>query len=118
MRQWPQHNQYLVSLVGSAGVFDRNVAFRVLANACQRNISRVKQALAITGSVHQNGQVQAVGGVNQKIEGFFDLCHTHELVAGQGLVIPHATVKHLMLRQRVVDAVRKRSVSDLCGPQY
>ena len=66
----------------------------------------IRQSLAITGSVNQFGQVQAVGGVNEKIEGFFDICNARELTGEQGVVIPASNVKHLMLRSRVVEAVR------------
>ena len=62
------------------------------------------QRLAITGSVNQHGEVQAIGGVNEKIEGFFDLCKARGL-NGNGVVIPAANVKHLMLRHDVVQAV-------------
>jgi predicted ATP-dependent protease len=65
----------------------------------------VKQSLAVTGSVNQHGQVQAIGGVNEKIEGFFDLCWVRGLTGHQGVLIPAANVKHLMLRQDVVEAV-------------
>jgi lon-related putative ATP-dependent protease len=65
----------------------------------------IKQSLAVTGSVNQYGQVQAIGGVNEKIEGFFDLCNARGLTGEQGVLIPAANVKHLMLRQDVVDAV-------------
>jgi predicted ATP-dependent protease len=65
----------------------------------------VKQAFAVTGSVNQSGEVQAIGGVNEKIEGFFDLCAARGLTGEQGVLIPKANVKHLMLRQDVVDAV-------------
>ncbi|HRW08517.1 MAG TPA: ATP-binding protein [Caldilineaceae bacterium] len=65
----------------------------------------IKQSLAVTGSVNQRGQVQAIGGANEKIEGFFDLCQTRGLTGKQGVLIPAANVKHLMLRQDVVDAV-------------
>jgi predicted ATP-dependent protease len=61
--------------------------------------------LAVTGSVNQRGQVQAIGGVNEKIEGFFDLCQARGLTGNQGVLIPQANVKHLMLRQDVVAAV-------------
>jgi lon-related putative ATP-dependent protease len=63
------------------------------------------QSLAVTGSVNQHGDVQAIGGVNEKIEGFFDLCAARGLDGRQGVLIPGANVKHLMLQQRVVDAV-------------
>ena len=65
----------------------------------------IKQSLAVTGSVNQRGQVQAIGGVNEKIEGFFDLCKERGLTGDQGVLIPKANMKHLMLRQDVVDAV-------------
>jgi predicted ATP-dependent protease len=66
----------------------------------------ISQSLAVTGSVNQLGQVQAIGGVNEKIEGFFDLCAARGLNGEQGALIPSANVKHLMLKQEVVEAVR------------
>ncbi len=65
----------------------------------------INQAIAITGSVNQHGHTQAIGGVNQKIEGFFDLCKERGLTGKQGVIIPRANAQHLMLRQRVIDAV-------------
>ncbi len=65
----------------------------------------LRQDLAVTGSVDQHGQIQAIGGVNEKIEGFFDVCREIGLTGRQGVVIPAANVRHLMLRQDVVDAV-------------
>jgi len=64
----------------------------------------IRQGLAVTGSVNQNGEVQAIGGVNEKIEGFFDICAARGLTGGQGVLIPAANVKHLMLRADVVEA--------------
>jgi predicted ATP-dependent protease len=64
-----------------------------------------KQALAVTGSVNQYGRVQAIGGVNEKIEGFFDICSTRGLTGEQGVLIPDSNVQHLMLREDVVQAV-------------
>jgi predicted ATP-dependent protease len=66
----------------------------------------IRQNLAVTGSVNQFGDVQAIGGVNQKIEGFFDICVARGLTGGQGVLIPAANVKHLVLRPRVVEAAR------------
>ncbi|MEW8085016.1 MAG: ATP-binding protein [Candidatus Thiodiazotropha endolucinida] len=66
----------------------------------------IKQQFAVTGSVNQMGEVQAIGGVNEKIEGFFDICRTRGLSGGQGVLIPTANVKHLMLREDVVQAVK------------
>lgn len=65
----------------------------------------VHQYLSVTGSVNQLGQVQAIGGVNEKIEGFFDVCKTRGLNSKQGVIIPASNVKHLMLRHDVVKAV-------------
>ncbi len=65
----------------------------------------IKQSLAVTGSVNQRGQVQAIGGVNEKIEGFFELCQTRGLTGDQGVLIPAANVRHLMLKETVVQAV-------------
>jgi lon-related putative ATP-dependent protease len=66
----------------------------------------IKQSLAVTGSVNQHGQVQAIGGVNEKIEGFFDLCKARGLTGDQGVLVPVSNIKHLMLRQDVIDAVQ------------
>ena len=68
----------------------------------------INQCYAVTGSVNQRGQVQAIGGVNEKIEGFFDLCAGRGLTGEQGVLIPAANVKHLMVHQRVLAAVEKR----------
>lgn len=65
------------------------------------------QRYAVTGSINQYGEVQAIGGVNEKIEGFFNLCKQRGLTGGQGVVIPRANVRNLMLKQEVVEAVEK-----------
>lgn len=64
----------------------------------------IKQCFAITGSVDQHGQIQAIGGANEKIEGFFDVCRLTGFTGEQGVIIPESNVKHLMLRQDVVAA--------------
>ncbi|MBK7491606.1 MAG: AAA family ATPase [Nitrosomonas sp.] len=64
----------------------------------------INQSLAVTGSINQLGQVQTIGAVNEKIEGFFDICNVRGLTGTQGVLIPAANVQHLMLRQNVVDA--------------
>jgi lon-related putative ATP-dependent protease len=64
----------------------------------------IHQGFAVTGSVNQHGRVQPIGGVNEKIEGFFDICKAMGLTGMQGVVIPASNVKHLMLRRDVVDA--------------
>ena len=68
----------------------------------------LKQALAITGSINQHGQMQAIGGVCEKIEGYFDLCNKRGLTGEQGVIIPQSNIRHLMLKQSVVDAVKQQ----------
>jgi predicted ATP-dependent protease len=69
----------------------------------------IMQRFAVTGSINQRGEVQAIGGATYKIEGFFDVCRSTNggLSGEQGVIIPQANVRHLMLRDDVVDAVRK-----------
>jgi len=67
----------------------------------------IKQGIAVTGSVNQNGEVQAIGGVNHKIEGFFACCKAKGLTGKQGVVIPAANATDLMLKREVVEAVRQ-----------
>jgi lon-related putative ATP-dependent protease len=64
----------------------------------------IKQSLAVTGSVNQHGEIQAIGGVNEKIESFFDVCEARGLTGHQGVLIPASNAKHLMLRRDVVEA--------------
>ncbi len=66
----------------------------------------IRQNLAVTGAINQMGAVQAIGGVNEKIEGFFDLCVARGLAVGQGVIVPRANARHLMLDERVLAAVR------------
>ena len=65
----------------------------------------IKQGIAVTGSVNQRGEVQAIGGVNHKIEGYFEICAQRGLTGEQGVMIPRANMQNLMLRRPVVDAV-------------
>lgn len=74
----------------------------------------LRQALAVTGSVNQFGGVQAVGAVNEKVEGFYRLCRARGLTGAQGVVIPAANLPHLMLRAEVVDAVREGNFHVWC----
>jgi predicted ATP-dependent protease len=67
----------------------------------------VRQALAVTGSVNQMGRIQAIGGVNEKIEGFFDVCRERGLTGDQGVLVPATNLRHLMLREDVVEAARQ-----------
>ena len=71
----------------------------------------IRQSLAVTGSVNQHGQVQAIGGVNEKIEGFFNICSERGLSGDQGVLVPASNMKHLMLRHNVVDAVHEGKFS-------
>ncbi|MEY4551216.1 MAG: hypothetical protein RL685_7411 [Pseudomonadota bacterium] len=85
----------------SASVAETCALLSALANV------PVLQSIAITGSMNQHGEVQAVGGVNEKIEGFFDVCREQGLSGAQGVVIPASNVRHLMLSHEVVAAVRE-----------
>jgi predicted ATP-dependent protease len=67
----------------------------------------IKQSIAATGSVNQKGEVQAIGGVNYKIEGFYDCCRHKGITGEQGVMIPESNVKDLMLRKDVVEAIKK-----------
>ncbi len=71
----------------------------------------LKQGFAVTGSMDQNGDVQPIGGVNEKIEGFFDLCRLRGLNGEHGVIIPRRNIKHLMLKQDVIDAINKGAFS-------
>jgi lon-related putative ATP-dependent protease len=91
----------------SYGVVDGDSASSAEIYALLSAMARVplRQGLAATGSVNQRGQVQAIGGVNEKIEGHYDVCAARGLTGDQGVLIPHANVKNLMLRQDVREAV-------------
>jgi ATP-dependent Lon protease len=67
----------------------------------------IKQNLAVTGSVNQKGEIQPIGGVNEKIEGFFDVCNSRKLTGDQGVLIPHQNVQDLLLRPDVMSAIKK-----------
>ena len=67
----------------------------------------IKQSIAVTGSINQHGEVQPIGGVNEKIEGFYDICKARGLSGEHGVLIPKANVQHLMLREDVVESVRQ-----------
>ncbi|WP_126446546.1 Lon protease family protein [Sulfuricystis multivorans] len=82
----------------SASLAELAALLSALANA------PIRQGIAVTGSVNQFGQVQAIGGVNEKVEGFFDTCQATGLTGEQGVIIPIANLEHLMLRPDVVEA--------------
>jgi predicted ATP-dependent protease len=67
----------------------------------------IQQKFAVTGSVNQRGEVQAIGGVNEKIEGFYKTCKQKGLTGEQGVLIPESNVDNLMLREEVIEAVEK-----------
>ncbi|MDM5271670.1 AAA family ATPase [Sulfurovum sp. zt1-1] len=71
----------------------------------------IKQNIAVTGSVNQFGEVQPVGGINEKVEGFFDICMHHDPKASYGVIIPEANVKHLMLKNEVLVAAKEGKFS-------
>jgi len=66
----------------------------------------IRQDIAVTGSVNQRGEIQPIGGVNQKIEGFFDVCKAKRITKNQGVIIPHQNVKDLQLRPQIIEAVK------------
>lgn len=67
----------------------------------------LKQGIAVTGSVNQKGEVQPIGGVNEKIEGFYHTCKVKGLTGQQGVIIPRTNIKHLMLKDEIIEAVKK-----------
>ena len=67
----------------------------------------IKQNFAVTGSVNQLGHIQAIGGVNEKIEGFFEVCKLHGLDGKNGVLIPESNVENLMLKEEIVEAAKK-----------
>jgi predicted ATP-dependent protease len=71
----------------------------------------IKQGIAVTGSVNQKGEVQAIGGVNEKIEGYFEICQILGLTGDQGVIIPRANLRNLMLKASVREAVEKNQFS-------
>ncbi len=67
----------------------------------------IDQGIAVTGSINQKGEIQPIGGVNEKIEGFYEVCKSKGLTGEQGVIIPHQNVKNLMLKDEVVEAVKE-----------
>lgn len=67
----------------------------------------LRQDIAVTGSLNQRGEIQPIGGVNEKIEGFFDVCKAKAITGNQGVIIPHQNVQNLMLREDVIETVRE-----------
>jgi predicted ATP-dependent protease len=67
----------------------------------------LKQNIAVTGSVNQKGEIQPIGGVNQKVEGMYDVCRIAGLTGDQGVMVPHQNLRNLMLRSDVVQAIKE-----------
>ncbi len=103
---WPVSLSASIVFEQSYGGVDGDSASAAELCALLSAIAQVplRQDLAITGSVNQFGDIQAIGGVNEKIEGFFDVCNDRGLTGRQGVVIPSANAQHLMLREEVVEA--------------
>ena len=80
---------------------------REMAVAASQEGLPIRQGIAVTGSVNQKGQVQAIGGVNEKIEGFFAVCRAKGLTGEQGVIIPDSNMQNLMLKEEVLEAVRE-----------
>jgi lon-related putative ATP-dependent protease len=97
----------------SYGGIDGDSASSTEIYAILSSLSEVplRQDLAVTGSVNQKGEVQAIGGVNLKIEGFYDVCKARGLTGTQGVIIPIHNVEDLMLREEIYDAVQKKKFS-------
>jgi lon-related putative ATP-dependent protease len=93
----------------SYGGIDGDSASSAELYAILSSLSEVplRQGVAVTGSVNQKGEIQPIGGVNRKIEGFFDLCRIVGLSGTQGVMIPSRNMRHLMLRKDVIEQVRK-----------
>lgn len=107
-QQYPLEISASIALEQSYGYVDGDSASLGEVCALISGLSRtpLKQEFAITGSINQFGEVQAVGGVNEKIEGFFRLCEARGLTGQQGVIIPHANVPNLMLDNSVLEAVK------------
>lgn len=109
-RKQPLHFSAALAFEQSYGEVDGDSATVAELCALISAISQlpIDQSWAITGSMNQLGQVQPIGGVNAKIEGFFDACRLQGLTGKQGVIIPRQNMQHLMLRQDVIDAVTQR----------
>ncbi len=97
-----------IAIEQSYGAIDGDSASLAEVCALISSITKIpiNQSFAITGSINQFGEVQVIGGVNEKIEGFFEICKLREFAGGpQGVIIPRANVRNLMLKQEVIDAV-------------
>lgn len=107
-QEFPLEVSASIAMEQSYGYIDGDSASLAEACALISALSDVPihQSLAVTGSINQYGEVQAVGGINEKIEGFFAVCKARGLNKKQGVLIPASNVKHLVLKKEVIDAVR------------
>lgn len=108
-QEFPLEVSASIAMEQSYGYIDGDSAS--LAEACALisalSHTPIHQSLAVTGSINQYGEVQAVGGINEKIEGFFSICKARGLNNKQGVLIPASNVKHLVLKKEVIEAVSK-----------
>jgi len=109
-RKFPLSFQASIVFEQGYGMIDGDSASITEIAALLSSISRVpiKQNFAITGSVNQKGDIQPIGGVNEKIEGYFDVCKRHGLKGQHGVIIPFQNVKDLMLKDEVIEAVKNK----------
>lgn len=107
-QDWPLSLGATITFEQSYGGIDGDSASTTELYALLSALSGLplNQGIAVTGAVNQHGQVQAVGGVTRKIEGFYDVCRDRGLTGGQGVMVPTANLKNLMLKEEVVEAVR------------
>ena len=107
-QDWPLSLGATITFEQSYGGIDGDSASTTELYALLSALSGVplNQGIAVTGAVNQHGEVQAVGGVTRKVEGFYDLCRLRGLTGNQGVMVPASNVKNLMLKEEVVEAVR------------
>lgn len=106
-QEFPLEVSAHIAMEQSYGYIDGDSASMAEACALVSALSKIPlhQNFAITGSINQYGEVQAIGGINEKIEGFFAVCKARGLTGKQGVIVPHSNIKHLVLKQEVIDAV-------------
>ncbi|MGM0596508.1 MAG: AAA family ATPase [Myxococcota bacterium] len=106
-QNYPMHFNASITFEQSYSTIDGDSASSTELLALLSSLSKipVKQDFAVTGSVNQHGEIQAIGGVNEKIEGFFKICKMTELTGNQGVIIPKSNIRNLMLKKEVVNAV-------------
>ena len=107
-QDWPLSLGATITFEQSYGGIDGDSASTTELYALLSALSGLplSQGIAVTGAVNQHGEVQAVGGVTRKVEGFYDLCRERKLTGEQGVMVPASNVKNLMLKEEVVEAVR------------